>query len=627
MNKNKSTENLIGTNSYAFSKDSNDLLEKIAELKSFFVINGINYNNFNLEKQAYPNNDHYMAVPGQHNIDKWMETVRNIYFKEKQGESRNNIIKEVTAGWKPTETYDFLNWLKFYEESSHLKYKFASWYENGSPGYFLHIGDNQKSSDDSVTYDVASAKDATVSELSASQKKSIISKQKNKIISRLDSAEKLLRSEEGQLFAGQELESLMETIYGLKKKIQLLNKVSTSVKLYEDLIIREANVLMKKGFSDAAEMLYVLADDKKTETPPADKAAAPPAETSPADKAAAPPAEPPPADTAAAPAAETPPADTAITPAPPAPPAEGSGSAGGLPAAVPAQPNSPEAPQNENSPVDKKHPAVAKFLANTQTGGISSIEDMKDNNDSSDSLVVYDDESDLLSQAQAAPGQPPPPPQIVESPEEPLEVVEEPQEVNIVKSNNKEIKNPVSEFDNKVNDAFSTLRIEDVVLKLEDLAKIFKTREVPRQLAIVDMMLDSLGLASYFPSLSEATNKALESNNYISTRIEDIISKLRGALKTRDIDLRGDTTPAVVTNPELDSIKQSLEQSDKKDKLRKDLRKQQQEEELGLDQIKETPEIEIDEEPPIPQPITPTPAQTTPPAPIAATPAPVSPIK
>src|SRR5208282_6852066 len=90
-------------------------------------------------------------------------------------------------------------------------------------------------------------------------KKRIIEKQRQKIIGRLDSAEKLLRSPEGQDFAGTELENLMEAIYSLKKKVQLVNKLSTSTRLYEDMIVREANVLSRRGFVKAANMLYSVA--------------------------------------------------------------------------------------------------------------------------------------------------------------------------------------------------------------------------------------------------------------------------------------------------------------------------------------------------------------------------------
>ena len=99
-----------------------------------------------------------------------------------------------------------------------------------------------------------------VKKLSVSEeKRNTIEKQRAKIIGRLDSAEKLLRSPEGQQFAGHELEQLMEAIYTLKKKVQLVNKLSISTRLYEDMIVREANVLGRKGFTKAANMLYSVA--------------------------------------------------------------------------------------------------------------------------------------------------------------------------------------------------------------------------------------------------------------------------------------------------------------------------------------------------------------------------------
>ena len=61
------------------------------------------------------------------------------------------------------------------------------------------------------------------------------------------------------MFAGPEMEQLMEAIYSLKKKVQLVNKLSVSTRLYEDMIVREANVLGRKGFKKAADMLYSVA--------------------------------------------------------------------------------------------------------------------------------------------------------------------------------------------------------------------------------------------------------------------------------------------------------------------------------------------------------------------------------
>ena len=51
----------------------------------------------------------------------------------------------------------------------------------------------------------------------------------------------------------------MEAIYTFKKKVQLVNKLSVSTRLYEDMIVREGNVLKRHGFSKAADMLYSLA--------------------------------------------------------------------------------------------------------------------------------------------------------------------------------------------------------------------------------------------------------------------------------------------------------------------------------------------------------------------------------
>ena len=106
------------------------------------------------------------------------------------------------------------------------------------------------------------------SQSGADEKKQIIEKQRQKIIGRLDSAEKLLRSEEGQIFAGNELEALLDVIYSLKNKIQMVNKISLSTRLYEDMIVREANILVKKGFGNAGTVLRKVAQSVPEPTEP-----------------------------------------------------------------------------------------------------------------------------------------------------------------------------------------------------------------------------------------------------------------------------------------------------------------------------------------------------------------------
>lgn len=596
-----------------------EMKEKLEKLMKFFDDHGINYDKFDPssiprldfgKKDAYPNNDQYMHIPGQHNTQKWLHAIGEIYQKEQAGESRTQAIRHVTSGWNIMETFDFLNWVKFHEAGDHMKYKFAQlWYENPDiPGYALHI----KKDPEPVREPTPTGRDIDFARDRAehdSEKRQIIEKQRNKIIGRLDSAEKLLRSPDGHAFSGKEFESLLESIYELKKKIQMVNKISSSTRLYEDMIVREGNILRKQGFVKAADVLYSVA-----QTPAASGEQAQGKEGG-----------------AAAP-----------TTPPPPPPADPSGAPGGLPSTGPGMPQgsppsaAPAGVGNDNSP---KPPGIEKFLAGLNKGQYSPTDKQVAEDDDLevvDSLEVNDVEDELLvTEAQVAPPTPPPVDEPITTspapakldpspvaaptlgdkpkapqgppPEEPLEVSEE------------DLKSPdapapiTSDFDEKVSAVFANITVADVVAKLEDLAKFYKTREAPRQLGLVDMMLDSLGLASYFPSLAEATNKSLESNNYISTRVEDILSKLRGAMAGKNTDLSGGPEPE---RPEVAGIKSKLQDDEAKEKNRKQMRKEQEAADLA-GKGKETPEVEIEEDlgatPPPAAPPAPAPPRAAPP--------------
>jgi hypothetical protein len=541
----------------------------------------------NNNKTAYPNNeDQYMHIPGQRNTDKWINAVKEILFKENNGLDNKTAISQVTSGWGEVEVYDFINWFKYYKEGAHLKYKYAQsqfYYGDLNNGYMIPVKKEQNQ--ESPPADVDFSKDMT----SDSEKKHLIEKQRNKIIGRLDSVEKLLRTDHGHMFSGKEFESLLEAIYDLKKRIQMINKKTTSSKSYDDLIVRQANILNKNGFVKAASYLSSIAEEKEAPLSSAPETATPGVNLN----------------------KKT---DKSPVPASPAPPAQGSGSASGDPTSVPGAANSAEnTPNNSPNPAKTNTPPVAVtapaipkepltgipgFMEKLRTGPGSNQAD-----DCNDVLEVQDDEQILTVEAQALPDAPLPP----AAPEPPLTTVDAPpapmpaklpkppenklevSEDDIKKDNTDGVK---SEFDSKIDIAFANLKVDDVVAKLEDLAKVFKTREIPRQLAIVDMMLDQLGFASFFPSLSEATNKSLESNNYISTRVEDIISKLRGAMVTHDIDLNGNE---VEQNPEVSAIKNKLQSDTEKEKARKEMRKEQENQDLEA-KTKPTPDIEVEEE-------------------------------
>jgi hypothetical protein len=86
-----------------------------------------------------------------------------------------------------------------------------------------------------------------------------IENQRKKIISRLNSAEKMLESMDGQLFAGDEQELLLKLLQDLKRRIQTSNKKTVKSSLFQDLIIKEANVLSYLGQKRSANLLFKLA--------------------------------------------------------------------------------------------------------------------------------------------------------------------------------------------------------------------------------------------------------------------------------------------------------------------------------------------------------------------------------
>lgn len=551
------------------------LEDKIEKLMKFFDASGISYDKFDPAslpsidfKKGYPNDNQFQNVPGQRDLNKWINTVKSIHYLENNGTDRVKAIRKATSGWNSVETFDFLNWIRYYEGKNHLKYKFAQlWYENENPGYFLHMKKDNEPKD--VNFAPPTIEAPVPNEVAENERKDIIEEQRNKIISRLDSAEKLLRTREGQLFAGNELEALLQIIYQLKTKIHLLNKVSTSYKTYDNMIIREANILNHKKFFKAANLLLSLSQANN----------------------------PPPAGTGTTDSAVT------LNPTPTTFPTQMTGNVGGLPSKGPGSPDVPPDSVNDNSPSDIS--PVEKFIDNLETSNFSTSDDMDDltvqDNNPAEDLNVEDSDFNFIIEAQEAQESPTP------QPDTNLEVAEE----DIAPSG--PTPTAAADFDSRVNEAFSNVTVSDVVAKLEDLAKIFKTREIPRQLNVIDMMLDSIGLAPYFPGLSEAISKSFESNNYISSRIDDVLSKLRGSIVTNVVNLKGNNSPE---NPELIGIKNKLRDDEDKEKARKQMRRDQEYKDLSNTKEapeKETPEVNMEKDlqppqPPVPQvPSLPTP--------------------
>jgi hypothetical protein len=132
---------------------------------------------------------------------------------------------------------------------------------------------------------------------------------------------------------------------------------------------------------------------------------------------------------------------------------------------------------------------------------------------------------------------------------------------------------PDDNTDDIIDAALKNVTIDDVVSRLEMLVSVYNQREISRQLAILDIMMDRLGLASFFPALGEAMSKALEANQYIGNRLEGILGKVKGSVGVPDANKWIEPTPEK-PNPQTAGIQQRLQQQEDEEEKRKEMRKQ-----------------------------------------------------
>lgn len=487
--------------------------------------------------------------------------------------SFDKAVNETIQAWSEIESYDFKNWYKYYLQGNHLKYKQAQiWFK---PTSVL----NQASNTDKLDIDDLIPNPTEPVEVAPTVDDSVMIEDiRTKVLARLNAAEKLLSNNYGRQFAGNQLNTLLTSIHELKRQVLDLSKKSRATKIYEDLIIREGNKLHFGGFIKQAQFLYKIAGEVAQTVPPTPPQTVPvsPTPTSNPDASGN-------TDTASPEAAvstEGQEAAIEISDQAPPPPTQIVGNPGALPLGNPDE-------GNVSPSVDSLSEGMKGFLSNMEP----KVEDKEDE------LEIMDAD-DLVVEAQV---------QEV-TPAEPIGVNDEELENN----------QSLSGFDSQMDQLFSNVTVQDIIQKLEDLAKVCKVREIPRQLSLIDMMLNALNMSPLFPSLSEATNKALESNNYISSRIEEILSKLRGTLDTNKIDLTNQNQIAP-KDPNAAGVRDKLEQENLKNKERKEFKKRLENE--SLDQTaKQTqelaqPEIEVQDDlsqpevqAPIEMPEAPTPA-------------------
>jgi hypothetical protein len=512
---------------------------------------------------AYPNYSDIVSSTPKYDLSKWLKSMQDIYVRTHLGATKNAAVEEITKDWNRMEKINFLNWLKYYESGDINKYKTAqnhSYYVNDDINYFLPNPPNQKTAPPSPLGTLNNSISPILPQPEPKldpqeERRKLVEDQRRKILGRLNSAEKLLSSHQGQIFAGTDFEKLLNSIYELKKQIQTVNKINLSAQTCIDLIIRQANILNRGGHKNPASFLIKLAQN------------------TPGDFSF----------------------NLGDTPAGGSQP-QGQGALGNnnptgqdLLATPPAGLDADPAASDETD-------GIKEFLDNMESGGFNDNSEAEDDNlDAKDEVDVGDDdvlldqenipddkelvvkEAQELPRAPAAPQGDQMPRQVAPRPkrEAPTDLeVESPASKPDADLTTEDVKNgpnveqATTDYDALIDSAFANLTVADVVNKLESINNIFRNREISRQLAIVDVMLNRLGIAAYFPTLGESINKQLEANNYCLTRVEDILSKLRSSMGTKSVDLEG--TPDEPNS----QLAQTLDNAEKKEKSKKEMRKQ-----------------------------------------------------
>lgn len=478
-------------------------------------------------KKAYPSAVSDALPQTIYNIDKWVDTTKDIY-NEAKTLGLSKAFDKVTADWDVMERLNFKSFLSFYQEGAQSKYKIAQFGRHSIDENAIQIPEGLKAR--LPTAPVVPQKP----KVDVNDARTKIEDQRSKIISRLNAAEKLLYSLDGQFFAGNDQEEMLRMLQDLKRKVQTSNKMTVESSLFVDYIYRAGNIFNVAGKDKAAGFFYKIAQETTGEP----VAAVAPAEEVPAE-----------------PVAETDePGDEAVQleEDPAADPAM----------ADPAMGNETEA-------------AIKEFIGNLEEG-VSDI-DLDDFKKLSGFIV---EAQDMMAPA----------PQL---PARDLEVIED--EVPEVEKLKRPPPTEVSDLgrnpDDAIDAALNDVTIDDVVRRLEILSAFFKKREVPKQLAIVDLMMDRLGIGSFFPSLGESTRSALESNSYVSTRIEDILSKLQGSLVSEDAEALFDAALGPAT-PETAELAENLKKNQEEEDRRKAVRRQK--ETAKLDAESERPEQAVE---------------------------------
>lgn len=445
----------------------------------------------NLEKKAYPQGFGLgIRERTPKSVYQWMTAMRDIYSRVDKGFGFAEAFDKVTKNWDKMDKIEFKNWMKFYQEGAHEKYKIAQYVSDN--GFYLPNSGNLRAK---LPRPIRHENEIPKPKPDVNEVRDTIERQRERIISRLNAAEKLLCSLDGQFFAGDDQDKMLNLLHELKRKVQTANKITIQSSLFEDFIWRAGNWLKLQDKHKPAEFFYKIAQGLNLPPPIPD-------------------------------------------------PSMGGG--------MEMAPTTTFTPQSEITPeiTQNTHDALKEFFALLESDIPKDDED--DEDEENKAHVPYKAAQEIPMQnapVRPAPG------------EADIEVEETPRTVDV---------------EDKVDSALSDITVEDIVKELETISTLFKDRVISKRLALIDLMMDSLGIGGYFPSLGEATRSALESNQYVSTRIEEILNRLRSGINIDESEELLDEKRRR-TSPATEALKSTLEDQEIKERERRDRRRQKEE--------------------------------------------------
>jgi len=419
-----------------------------------------------MKKTAYPQGYGNIFIENPHTMKQWIQTMREIYaLAQKRQIDLGTSLNLVTKKWKTMDRLDFQHWLSFYQGNNHLKYKIA-----GLPRY-LEIGEGAVLPTHSLRAQLPGVPPRvpeSVEEDYTVRRQEQASEQESQRVSDIRAAQDDVKKKLiARLTAAERI--FMNNLESFRKMLGPEYERWLSV-LHD--IKRKVQVAMPVNAKSVLLEDLIYKEANKLEAQNMSKSAD-------LVRKIAQPAPPPLGGDPLAPPGGDPLAGD---------PLGGMGDLG-MPGA--------ETPAAEPAKPGDEHLAMQDFVRN-MTG---ETEPEKEDLQTQSSLKVQAQIEPDLEAPDAAPAP--------ETPEQ------------------KALKADVADRD--IEEALKNVTINDLIKKLDGLAQAYRIRETTRQLTVVDLMMQQLGISSYFSNLSEAINKAYDSNQYILTRVEDILARLRGA--------------------------------------------------------------------------------------------------